>query len=113
MSDTTGWNMELSQAFQILEIPAGSTYAEAKAAYLLLVKVWHPDKHTHDEKVLAKATSKLQELNSALSMVEEFYRSGGVKYAVAKESPQDIMRDQMINAIRSARARYGIFGYGR
>lgn len=46
MSDTTGWNMELSQAFQILEIPAGSTYDEAKAAYRLLVKVWHPDIRT-------------------------------------------------------------------
>lgn len=107
--------MELSQAFQILELPAGATYDEAKATYRLMIKVWHPDKHSHDEKVLSKATSKLKELNAAWSMAEEFYKAGGVAsaYEVAKESPEDIRRQQMKDAIRRTRARYGFCYNGR
>lgn len=104
--------MDLSQAFQTLEVPPGATYDEAKTHYRLMVKVWHPDKH-QDEKILVKATSKLQELNAAWSLVEEYYKTGGVAYAVAKDSPQDISRQQILSAFRYARMNFGIFHAGR
>lgn len=57
--------MNLYQSFEILEISSDVNYEEAKAAYRLLVQVWHPDKHSHNDKLHAKATNKIKEINAA------------------------------------------------
>jgi hypothetical protein len=51
-------------ALQILELPAGATQEEIKAAYHLLVKVWHPDRFQGDKKLRESAEEKLKLINS-------------------------------------------------
>jgi curved DNA-binding protein CbpA len=52
-------------ALQILELPASAMPEEIKAAYHLLVKVWHPDRFQGDKKLSVAAEEKLKAINSA------------------------------------------------
>lgn len=70
-------NDKLIRSFEILEISPEATYEAAKEAYRLMAQVWHPDKHTHNDKLQAKATGKIKEINSAWLEVEEYFKNGG------------------------------------
>src|SRR5579863_9240138 len=52
-------------ALQALELRLTASADEIKAAYLLLVKVWHPDRFQHDVQLKAAATEKLKAINAA------------------------------------------------
>jgi len=52
-------------ALQALELQPTASPDEIKAAYLLLVKVWHPDRFQHDAQLLGAANEKLKAINSA------------------------------------------------
>ncbi len=69
--------MNLNRNFDVLEISSDATFEDAKAAYRLMVQVWHPDKHAHNEKLQAKATSKIKEINRAWLEVEAHFLNGG------------------------------------
>jgi len=87
--------MELSDCLDILEIPrdvSAVTFEELKEAYRLLVQVWHPDRYCHNEKLHAKATAKMQEVNSAWSEVEVFFKSGTAT-SIMRGSQQDEVDD--------------------
>jgi len=87
--------MELSDCLDILEIPrdvSAVTFEELKEAYRLLVQVWHPDRYCHNEKLHAKATAKMQEVNSAWSQVEVFFKSGTAT-SIMRGSQQDEVDD--------------------
>ena len=70
-------NDNLKRCFTLIDIPPNATFDEAKAAYRQLVQVWHPDKHAHNEKLQAKATSKIKEINAAWLEVEAYFKNGG------------------------------------
>ncbi|NVN97605.1 DnaJ domain-containing protein, partial [Candidatus Nomurabacteria bacterium] len=50
--------MDINRCFKLLEISQDATFEEAKAEYRLLVKFWHPDKHSNNPKMQSKATDK-------------------------------------------------------
>jgi hypothetical protein len=52
-------------SLQILELQPGATTDEIKAAYHMLVKVWHPDRFQADSKLRSAAEEKLKAINSA------------------------------------------------
>jgi curved DNA-binding protein CbpA len=52
-------------ALRILELPGSAMPEEIKAAYHLLVKVWHPDRFQGDKKLSVAAEEKLKAINSA------------------------------------------------
>ena len=52
-------------ALQLLGVGIYATENEIKAAYRLLVKVWHPDRFPGDPKLKEAAEAKLKEINSA------------------------------------------------
>ena len=52
-------------ALQTLELHRGASAEEIKAAYHLLVKVWHPDRFPNDKKLRSAAEDKLKAINSA------------------------------------------------
>lgn len=52
-------------ALQLLGVGIYATENEIKAAYRLLVKVWHPDRFPGDSKLKEAAEAKLKEINSA------------------------------------------------
>jgi curved DNA-binding protein CbpA len=52
-------------ALQTLELHRGASAEEIKAAYHMLVKVWHPDRFANDKKLRGSAEEKLKAINSA------------------------------------------------
>ena len=82
--------MELTRCLDILDLPhdlPSVTFEEAKSAYRLLAQVWHPDRYAHNEKLHAKATAKMQEINAAWHQVEDYFKSGTA--ATMRESQQE------------------------
>ena len=52
-------------ALQVLELGANATETEIKAAYHVLVKVWHPDRFQNDQTLKDAAEAKLKNVNAA------------------------------------------------
>ena len=55
----------MDRSHEILGVEAGASHEEIKQVYHDLVKVWHPDRFSHDEKLKQKAEAKLKEINQA------------------------------------------------
>jgi hypothetical protein len=72
-------NDNQKRCFNLIDISPSATFDEAKTAYRQLVQVWHPDKHAHNEKLQAKATGKIKEINAAWLEVEAYFKSGGAE----------------------------------
>jgi hypothetical protein len=57
---------EIDKLYSALELEPGATAEEVKAAYLDLVKVWHPDRYQNESPRLRdKAEQKLKSINQA------------------------------------------------
>lgn len=56
-------------ALQILELPPSASPEEIKAAWHLLVKVWHPDRFQTDPKLKQAAEDKVKAINSAYRLL--------------------------------------------
>ncbi|MDB6123316.1 MAG: heat shock protein DnaJ domain protein [Pedosphaera sp.] len=56
---------EVSRCYQLLGLEVGSSQEEVKRAYRDLVRVWHPDRFAHDERLRIVAQDKLKEINGA------------------------------------------------
>ncbi len=50
---------------RILELPDNPSAMDIKDAYRLLVRVWHPDKYSHDPILQQRAQDKLKQINAA------------------------------------------------
>jgi uncharacterized protein YjbI with pentapeptide repeats len=65
---------ELEQYYRILGLDTGASLEEINQAYKDLVFIWHPDRIPKDnQRLLAKATAKLQELNYAREQLRLIY----------------------------------------
>jgi preprotein translocase subunit Sec63 len=53
------------QCLRVLGLPANATSQDIKTTYRDLVKVWHPDRFSHDPAMTKKADEKLKEINAA------------------------------------------------
>lgn len=63
---------DIKECFDILGLNPGASLDEVKEAYRDLVKVWHPDRFSHDDKLQHKAQEKLKEINEAYAAIETF-----------------------------------------
>lgn len=50
---------------RILELPDNPSAMDIKDAYRLLVRVWHPDRYSHDPILQQRAQDKLKQINAA------------------------------------------------
>jgi len=56
--------------YEILGISPDASIEARKQAYKDLVKVWHPDRFSHDPRLQQKAQEKLQEINEAYEKIK-------------------------------------------
>jgi hypothetical protein len=66
---------EVIQAYAMLEMSPGASPAEVKQAYRDLVKVWHPDRFSHDADLHRKAQEKMKALNDAYQHLRRLGRT--------------------------------------
>jgi hypothetical protein len=55
--------------YEVLGLQYGASEIQIKEAYKDLVKVWHPDRFSHDPKLQQKAQEKLKEINEAYGVL--------------------------------------------
>lgn len=65
----------MEEYYKVLEIKTNASEQEVKQAYRDLVKVWHPDRFTHDIKLQKKAEEKLKEINEAYQRIIDYLSS--------------------------------------
>jgi hypothetical protein len=56
---------QIKDFYRELDLESGTDLACVRQSYLQLVKVWHPDRFAHDQKLQNLATDKLKRINSA------------------------------------------------
>jgi hypothetical protein len=59
----------MNKYYEILGISPNASLKEIKDTYRDLVKVWHPDRFSHDPKLRAKADGKLKSINEAYEKI--------------------------------------------
>jgi len=59
----------LIEAYRTLDIEPGASLEEVKKSYRELVRVWHPDRFTHDPRLQKKAQEKLKQINLAYEII--------------------------------------------
>ncbi len=106
--------MNFAQCCNILEVNdnlSTVTYQDLKAAHRIMVQVWHPDRFGHSEKLLARATTKMQLINEAWGWVEENFKSGAA--SAIKRQTQDETADYRTEISEALRGfynrRFGFF----
>lgn len=99
---------DIVKCFELLGLGPEASMEEVKQAYRDLVKVWHPDRFTHDPKLQAKAQEKLKEINEAYIKIQEFLinlqsfqQAAGSK----KESYKNVDNSEDDNSKQSSQSR--------
>jgi hypothetical protein len=64
-ADTFGGQCDRCASLQVLCLGMNASAAEIESAYLILVKVWHPDRFLSDQKLRSAGEEKLKEINTA------------------------------------------------
>ena len=70
----------------VLGVSSGATAEETRLAYLDLVKVWHPDRFSHDLRLRRKAQEKLADINEAFNWIKANPLQGSDVSASARAS---------------------------
>jgi hypothetical protein len=65
---------DLQKYLEILELAPGASWDEVTQAYRELIKIWHPDRFGHDEKLRVRAEDKSKLLNEAVRQLRRHYR---------------------------------------
>jgi len=76
---------QILHAFAELDITPDATLEESKRQYRDLVQVWHPDRHSANERLQKKAEDKLKRINAAWELVHEFFR---IQEAIKKQEEE-------------------------
>ena len=80
---------DLTHAFQVLGLKPGASPEEVKQAYRDMVRVWHPDRFGHDERLRLIAQDKLKEINGAYRVLEaHFFAAGAAPETTAPDEPK-------------------------
>jgi curved DNA-binding protein CbpA len=91
-------------ALQTLELKYGATGDEIKAAHLLLVKVWHPDRFANDAKLKEAADEKLKAINAAYLLLTSSSGKEARKRWSRRAAPGDAQHKPGVDAAAPAHA---------
>jgi curved DNA-binding protein CbpA len=64
---------DIQDCYRILDVGSEATWEDVRRSYRELVRVWHPDRFTHDAALQQKAQEKLRQINVAFERLEEFF----------------------------------------
>jgi len=78
---------DIDRYYEILELKSGASLEELKRAYRDLVRVWHPDRFSHDTRLQQKAQEKLKEINEAYETLEAFLSAHGARASRPRSRP--------------------------
>ena len=81
-------------ALHVLELHAGATDEEIKAAYRMLVKVWHPDRFEGDRKLSKAAGEKLKGINAVFKFLSSSPRPVGGRKPSTPEPKESTKKAQ-------------------
>ena len=71
---------QISAYLELLDLPDAFSEAQLKQAYHDLVQVWHPDKHSHNERLRNKADEKMKEINQAYEVLQSRLINGAFRF---------------------------------
>lgn len=66
---------ELRKDYETLQVGFGAPFTEVKRAYKKLMLTYHPDHHSHDQKI---ATEMTQRINFAFTRIKRWEETGSV-----------------------------------
>jgi len=64
---------KMQRYFDILELPYTATLYDVKKKYKIMIKLFHPDRHSADDSVEEYASKKTKELNNAFNTLKNSY----------------------------------------
>ena len=67
---------QISALLELFDLPDAFTAAQLKQAYHDMAQVWHPDKHSHNERLRKKADDKMKEINQAYAALQSLLVNG-------------------------------------
>jgi hypothetical protein len=71
---------QIAAYLELFDLPDAFTEAQLKQAYHDLVQVWHPDKHSHNERLRQKADEKMKEINQAYEGLQSRLVNGSFRF---------------------------------
>jgi hypothetical protein len=71
---------QISAYLELFDLPDAFTEPQLKQAYHDLVQVWHPDKHSHNERLRKKADEKMKEINQAYALLQSRLINGTFRF---------------------------------
>ena len=77
----------ISACLELFDLPDAFTEAQLKQAYHDLVQVWHPDKHSHNERLQRKADEKMKEINQAYEVLKSGLLNGSFRFDRSRGRP--------------------------
>jgi hypothetical protein len=78
---------QISAYLELFDLPDAFTEAQLKQAYHDLVQVWHPDKHSGNERLRKKADEKMKEINLAYQVLQSRLANGSFRFDRPKAQP--------------------------
>lgn len=94
--------MNIGRCLEILELESAESLDEVRNAYKILVKVWHPDRFSHDPHLKRKAEDKIQKINAAYEELKCFFND-----KCYKVDPKSVPGEELETNVRWQRNRAG------
>ncbi len=76
----------LEKSYQLLGLEPGASPEQVRQAYRDLVKVWHPDRFSHDARLRQIAQEKLKEINGAYELLKANFFEAGISASASANS---------------------------
>ena len=69
--------MDFHRSYELLGLQPGNTWDDLQAAYRRQVQKWHPDRFEQQPELKVEAEHRMQALNEAFRLLEQYYREQG------------------------------------